>query len=81
MLQQFRLHIGPIVKRSALALPKPSSEGLSKQLWYSGPVNQMNRQKTKTDTGNELMGGIQRTLFKCDIVITCVVIIVVAFVL
>lgn len=40
----------PIVKRSALALPKPSSEGLSKQLWYSGPVNQMNRQKTKTDT-------------------------------
>ncbi|XP_046853436.1 uncharacterized protein LOC124446634 isoform X2 [Xenia sp. Carnegie-2017] len=39
----------PVVKRSALALPKPSSEGLSKQLWYSGPISQMNQRKTKID--------------------------------
>ena len=40
----------PVVRRSALALPKPSSEGLSKQLWYSGPISQMNKQKTKSDS-------------------------------
>ena len=43
-------YIGPAVRRSALALPKPSSEGLSKQLWYSGPISQMNKQKSKADS-------------------------------
>ena len=43
-------YIGPVVRRSALALPKPSSEGLSKQLWYSGPISQMNKQKSKADS-------------------------------
>ncbi|CAB4031843.1 Hypothetical predicted protein [Paramuricea clavata] len=41
---------GPTVRRSALALPKPSSEGLSKQLWYAGPISQMNKQKSKPDS-------------------------------
>jgi hypothetical protein len=42
--------VGPTVRRSALALPKPSSEGLSKQLWYAGPISQMNKQRSKPDS-------------------------------
>lgn len=42
----------PVVGRSALALPKPSSEGLSKQLWYSGPISE--RQKTKADSSTRI---------------------------